>query len=95
MMAIAGFSGRLSSLPNVPFASVAALAAEGVIASVIGHFAYFWALRLGSVSQVVPITSAFPLVALLWGLAFLGERITLARIAGALMITAGVLIIRL
>ena len=54
---------------------------------------FFYALTKGEASTVVPATSAYPLVTLVGAAIFLGERITVARVIGAVLIIAGVIVI--
>ena len=67
---------------------------EALSAGLIGHLAYFAALRSGQASRVVPIVAAFPLVAFLGAVLFLSEKVTAARLAGAIFIVLGVWLIR-
>lgn len=70
------------------------IAGEGIFASLLGHLSYFYALKYGDVSQVVPITSSFPLVAFLAALLFFHEKITLVKGLGALLIIVGIILVK-
>jgi transporter family protein len=70
------------------------LAGGGLLASVIGQFAFYHALQAGSVSQVTPVAGAYPLVAALLGWIFLSEPLTVARAAGVICIVVGTLLLR-
>jgi transporter family protein len=61
---------------------------------VSGHLAYFYAIKYGMISRVIPITAAFPLIALLGGLFLFSERISWDRLVGTIMIIVGIIIIR-
>lgn len=63
---------------------------EGASASVIAHFAYFNALKLGSIAGVVPITAAYPLLAVVLSVLLLGTRVTLGKWIGAALTVLGV-----
>ncbi|GAI80430.1 unnamed protein product [marine sediment metagenome] len=67
---------------------------EALSAGLIAHLAYFAALKAGQASRVVPIIAAFPLVAFLGAVWFFSEKVTAARVAGALCIVVGVWLIR-
>jgi transporter family protein len=60
----------------------------------LGHLAYFYAIKYGMISRVIPIASAFPLVAMVGGLLLFSERIGWERLLGAIMIVVGIIIIR-
>ncbi|WP_048148616.1 DMT family transporter [Palaeococcus ferrophilus] len=61
---------------------------------VIGDYFYFNALRIAGVSRTVPITSSYPLWAILWAYLFLGRSVTLNVIIGALLVFSAILIVR-
>ncbi|MFQ6096140.1 MAG: EamA family transporter [Armatimonadota bacterium] len=88
----AGF-GRLPMLSELTPRALAFLAAEGVLASLVGHFAYYWALKYGNVAQVVPIASSFPLIAVLAGFVLVSQSLSWKHAVGALLIFSGVVVI--
>ena len=55
----------------------------------------FVALGLGEASKVVPVTAAYPAATVVLAALFLGENISLARVAGMLMVIAGVVVLTL
>jgi len=70
------------------------IALEGIFASLIGHFAYYYALKLGETSNIVPITSAFPIVTVILAVTFLSEKMTLFKGGGIMLIIAGLILMR-
>jgi len=54
---------------------------------------YYVALRGERLSVVVPLTAVYPLVAVLLGMLFLGERLSLLQWAGIGLTTAGVMLL--
>jgi bacterial/archaeal transporter family protein len=86
--------GGIRELARVDLKSVAFIGLEGIFASLIGHFAYYYALKSGEVSKVVPITSAFPIITLLIAVIFLSEKITIFKDSGILLIVAGIILLR-
>jgi len=77
----------LRVVPDTPWAIAAAAAA---IAALI---ALYIALGTGEVSKVVPISAAYPAVALLLSAALLSEHITPLRWAGMVVVVAGVVML--
>lgn len=94
MLIIISVRGDFRELIKVDLKSVAFIGLEGVLASLIGHFAYYYALKLGETSKVVPITSAFPLITVLIAVIFLAEKITVFKGSGILLILAGIILLR-
>lgn len=88
------FTGKLGGLAHLDFRSAAFLAGEGILASLLGHFAYYNALKLGEASRIVPIVAAFPLVTVAAALFFLGEKLSWHKLVGALLIVAGILLVK-
>ncbi|RLA82964.1 MAG: hypothetical protein DRG31_06715 [Deltaproteobacteria bacterium] len=70
------------------------IAIEGLLASFVGHLAYFYALKYGEASRMVPVTSSFPLFALFFALLLLREELAWDKVFGALLIVAGIILLR-
>ncbi|MFO7928420.1 MAG: EamA family transporter [Candidatus Humimicrobiaceae bacterium] len=86
--------GDIQQLAAVDARSAIFIAAEGIFASLLGHFAYYYALKLGNTSRVVPIASAFPIVTVIVALIFFSEKITLIKGTGIILILAGIFLLR-
>ena len=69
-------------------------ALSGVFASG-GLIVFYIALGNGPASRVVPITAAYPLVSVVLGVAVLSERVTPVRLAGAVLVVVGVVLLSL
>lgn len=85
-------NGSIFKLGSIPASALALLALEAVFATLIGDLAYFAAIKRGAVSLVTIIMSSSPLVTIIFSVLFLGEQITLARVAGAVLIILGIII---
>lgn len=86
--AIAFALGKHGEIRSVDRRSLIFLALAG-IATGLSWLCYFRALQLGPVSRVAPLDKlSVPLVMLL-AVLLLGEKLTMAEIAGGLLITAG------
>jgi len=94
LLLFGGFTGRLANVTSIGLKSGLLIAAEGLLASLLGHLAYYQALKLGDASRVVPVTAAFPLVTVLMAILFLGEPLTWQRVLGAALVVGGVLLIK-
>jgi len=86
--------GDFREFAKVDLKSFAFISLEGIFATLIGHFAYYYALKLGETSKVVPITSAFPLITVIISIIFLSEKLTIYKGSGIILIIAGVLLLR-
>ncbi|MGI6644057.1 MAG: EamA family transporter [Bacillota bacterium] len=67
---------------------------EGGFASVIAHYAYFSALKTGSVANVIPITASYPLFSVALSVVLLRSGITAGRILGAALTVLGVFLLQ-
>ncbi|MCX5783803.1 MAG: EamA family transporter [Elusimicrobia bacterium] len=56
----------------------------------LGVYFFLKAMQGGEASKVVPLTSAYPLVAFIFALLILGEKFTWLKLTGTLLISAGV-----
>lgn len=94
LLVTGGLSARLGALGSLPPRTWLLLIAEGVFASLLGHYAYFYALKLGRVSSVVPVTAVYPAVAVLLGWILFGDQVTPGKIAGGVLVILGILLIK-
>lgn len=67
---------------------------EGLCAALLGQLAYYYALKFGEVGRVAPVVAAFPLVALILGVIFFGEELTLTKVAAAASIFSGIVLLK-
>ena len=88
------FSGRGWLLTGWSARGALFITLEALCAGLVGHLAYFAAMKAGQASRVVPIVSAFPLIAFAGAVFFFSEKVTAAKIAGVLFVIAGVWLIR-
>jgi bacterial/archaeal transporter family protein len=65
------------------------------IATGLSWLCYFRALQLGEASRVAPVDKLSVAFVILFAALFLGERLTLVRAAGGLMIMAGAIMLAL
>src|ERR1700732_3044671 len=65
------------------------------IATGLSWICYFRALQLGEASQVAPVDKLSVVFVIVFAAIFLGEKITFATVAGALLIAAGAVILAL
>jgi transporter family protein len=94
MLAIILIRGDFRDFASLDLKSAVFIGLEGIFASLIGHFAFYYALRLGDASRVVPIVSAYSLITVLAAVIFLSEKMTIYKGTGALLIIAGVFLLR-
>ena len=70
------------------------IAAEGICASLLGHLAFYYAIKSGEVSRMVPVVSSFPLITVILAILFLSEKLTPTKSIGAMLVVAGVVVIK-
>lgn len=85
---------HLTQALKADWKTIVFLVIGGLLASFIGQICFYKALRSGEVSRIVPIAGAYPLVSFLTGIIFLSEAITLPKLAGVLLILAGIVLLR-
>lgn len=71
------------------------LALDGISAALLGQLFYYYALKSGDASVVVPVVAAFPIFTVMVAAFLLDESITVARLAGLMMVVAGVILVRM
>lgn len=93
LVAIALFTDMAKEIVRVDARSLFFLVLSGIIAGLLGMLAYFKALKCWEASRVVPIVGAYPLFAFLFALLFLGEKLTLQKVLGVLLVVSGVFLL--
>lgn len=88
-----GITGNLGSLKAIPPMSWLLIGIEAILATLVGDWAYYAAIKHGEVSMVAVIMASSPLVTMLCASVFLGEHITIIRVAGACLIIIGILML--
>lgn len=88
-------SGKIGSIWEIELKQGLFLIGEGILAGLLGHLAYFYGLKLGEASKVVPIAMAFPIVTVVIGIVFLNEGVSLTKLVGAPLIVSGVILLSL
>lgn len=94
LLAVAAVRGALGELRTIEPRAAMFLLADGLTGSLLAHLAYYYALRLGLASKVVPVSAAYPVIGVLSAAILLGEQVTPGRIAGVALIVIGVLLVR-
>lgn len=94
LLVVAAVSGRLGDILSVDLRTVLIFSSSGVLAGLLGMWTYFWALKMGATSRVVPIAASYPLVTALLGMLLLGEQLTLLRFLGIVLIVLGIWLVK-
>jgi len=84
------FMVKPQEIKSVDLRSGVLLALGGFLASFVGQICFYNSLKIGNVSRVVPISGTYPLIAFILGIIFLGESITLTKLAGVVFVIAGI-----
>ena len=79
---------------TLSWSSLMLLMTGGFLASFLGQWAFYHALKLGAVSQITPVAGAYPLIAAMLGWCVLREPITLPRLFGVVLVVFGVVLLR-
>ena len=64
------------------------------MAGLIGMLTYFFALKKGATSQIVPIAATYPLVTALLSVIILSEHVTVLRLVGTVLIVLGIWLVQ-
>jgi len=66
---------------------------SGIIAGLLGMWSYFEAMKRWEASRVVPIVGAYPLLAFIFSLIFLGEQLTMQKAIGVILVVGGIMLL--
>lgn len=95
LLVICLVTGKFASIGQVSMRDILFISAEGICASLLGHFAYYYSLKLGDVTKVSPLLAAYPVITVLAAILFLGEKLTWNKFAGLIIIIFGVILVKL
>jgi len=87
-------TGRFPELARVSVKNYAIFAATGIMAGLLAMWTYFYVLRSGMISQVVPITASYPILTAALGILVLGEAATPQRILGIVLTVIGIVLVK-
>jgi transporter family protein len=97
MALLAVFSGKTQSIITLIRSDTRItlyFVASGILAGFIAMVAYYAALRLAPSSQVVPISSAYPLITALFAMFLLKETVSVQQWLGILLIMIGIYLVQ-
>ncbi|QDA31257.1 DMT family transporter [Thermococcus indicus] len=87
-------NGTFSKVAGLSPKLLAVAFVSGAFGFVIGDYFYLNALKMMGVSRTVPITSTYPLWAILWAFLFLGRDISAQIIVGAALVVSAIVVVR-
>lgn len=89
------FMVKPQELKAIDLKSASFLILGGFLASFVAQLCFYHSLKIGEISRVVPVSGSYPLIAFLLGVLLLGEAMTLPKILGALLVVAGIAVLKL
>lgn len=89
------FNKDVSPLASVSLSGWIFIALEGICAALIGQLLYYYALKSGDASVVVPLIATFPLVTFILATLFLGDKLTMTKISGILFTILGIVLLKI
>ncbi len=86
-------TGKYKDFANVDGKTFLWIILAGFLGGIVGLFLFFVALKQDFTSRIVPIAATFPLFTVLYAFIFLREGISINRLAGAIFIVFGLVLI--
>ncbi len=86
--------GKGSALMESDARSILIFGGTGLMAGLLGTWTYYFALKLGATSKIVPIAAAYPLVTALLSVLVLREGVTFSRVIGTALIVSGIWLVK-
>jgi len=93
ILLVCAATGRLKPIASFEPRTIGFLCASALLGGLIGQVAYFVAVKYAPVTQVIPITATYPVIAVIFATVILREHLTLPRIAGVVLVVAGLMLV--
>ncbi|HNU72624.1 MAG TPA: EamA family transporter [Thermodesulfobacteriota bacterium] len=87
-------TGKWQLLSETRPVTVLFFAASGILAGLLGTWAYLTAIKSGNASHVVPLSATYPLVTVLLSCMVLKEDVTLGKLLGTVCVIMGVWLLK-
>jgi len=94
LLVVSGVTGKFSGVSQTTGRDWLLLVLAGT-AGALSWLFYFWALKIGKVSQVAPIDRLSMVIAIIIAVLFLGEQLTWKAGFGALLMSVGAILVAL
>jgi len=88
------FSGKLNELTKISLRNFSLFAASGIMAGLVAMWTYFYLLKEGMTSKIVPIAASYPLITAILSILVLGEQVTIQRIIGIILTVIGIILVK-
>lgn len=88
------FHRGILEAPQPSFKDILLIVIGGILAGMLGQIFYFKSLKYWEASRAVPIAGSYPLIAFFLSVLLLGEPITLIKFVGAILVVAGIILLR-
>jgi transporter family protein len=88
------FNGRIHELTKISLKNYSLFAASGIMAGLIAMWTYYYLLKTGMTSKIVPIAAAYPFITAILSIVILGEQVTFQRIIGIVFTIGGIILIQ-
>jgi bacterial/archaeal transporter family protein len=87
-------TGRLHELTKISVKNFSLFAASGIMAGLVAMWTYFYLLKEGMTSKIVPIAASYPLITAVLSIIVLGEQVTFQRIIGIILTIIGIILVK-
>ncbi|PIU41437.1 MAG: hypothetical protein COS99_05550 [Candidatus Omnitrophica bacterium CG07_land_8_20_14_0_80_42_15] len=86
-------SGQWKVFATLNARTVTAIIIEGLLGGLIGQYLYFKAIKLQETSAVAPIVGSYPLFTFIFAILILGEKLTLTKGLGVILVVSGIFLL--
>jgi bacterial/archaeal transporter family protein len=88
------FSGKIQELARVSLKNYSFFALSGIMAGLVAMWTYYYLLKTGMTTKIVPIAASYPLITAALSIIILGEDVTIQRIVGIIITIVGIILIQ-
>lgn len=87
-------TGRMHEVARMSLKNILLFSASGIMAGLVAMWTYYYVLKSGTMSKIVPIAAAYPLITAILSALVLKEGITFQRIVGIILTIVGIILVK-
>ncbi len=87
-------TGRMHEVTTMSLKNILLFSVSGIMAGLVAMWTYYYVLKSGNLSKIVPIAAAYPLITAILSAFILKEGLSFQRIVGIILTIVGIILVK-